>query len=60
MASYRKTPPVPVKGTYELVELTSDDVWVLFYAVSDYTNSGLRGGHARELQHLLDKLTDDL
>lgn len=63
MSSYRKTPPVLVEDTFEILDLSKDEVWVLFYALSvyddSYNSTARRAAHTK-LLNLVDHMTDDI
>lgn len=58
MSSYRKTPPVLVEDTFEILDLSKDEVWVLFYALSVYDDS--YNSTPCKLLDLVDHMTDDI
>jgi len=66
MASYRKVPPLPLPPAdqYELLGLSSTDVWVLYYSLLEYKARNLGARTEQQSVHglldLLDRLTNEL
>lgn len=59
MSTYRKTPPAPT--TFDLVELSRDEVWTLYYAVKEHADDYLSSERLvalSSLRTILDELTD--